>query len=328
MSKNLKPKLNVSSFENKRAQIRPENDAFKKIRPALEDIGWRYVEKYVTYFEYQNSLKVVITSALKLEKEGTILAMIPYEEGIEISKEGLPVSHRIFYFTFINNLLYFLIKNGIKDIYRPLFDKDGYTVPKDRTKYEKRLINDIKELGFVAIRESNKARLDVNSFLEQYDMGDIDYGLLSKSFADRISSIVDKTVEVHYKFIHSEDKNFIVNYHFENYDTIRKKSLDLIKGMSKDEPSNLILKTFLSPAFETASLMSSEERDILQQAFTDVLERALTSDNYRLLLRQIGFVIIGTAHCEYKGFENGIDCYGLILNQKSHHFQIRTIRRA
>jgi hypothetical protein len=318
--------MKTKSIANKEAEIRTENDAFRRIRPALEKIGWRYVEKYVRYSEYNNSLNVVLTSALKLENEGTVIALIPYESGIEISKEGIP-GPRNFYYRFLNNLLFFLIKNGITEVYRPLFSDDDFSSPEDQADFEAGLIKRLKERGFMAQEDSNKARLDVNSFFEQYDQGEVDYSLLSKSFADRISNIADKTVEVSFVFSDNEEKNFSVDYHFEDYDTIRKKVIDLIKGMPKDETSNLILKTLFASAFEAASEMTSEERDILQQAFTDILERAADSENYRLLVRQIGFVIIGSIHCEYRGFENGIECYGLILDQKSHHFQIKTIRR-
>ena len=284
------------------------------------------LEEYVVYFEYNNSLNVVLTSALKLENAGTVIALIPCESGIEISKEGIP-GPRIFYFRFINNLLYFLIENGITEIYRPLFSDYDYSSPEDQADFEAGLIKRLKERGFVAQEDSNKARLDVNAFSEQYDQGDVDYSLLSKSFADRISNIADKTVEVSYVFSDNKEKNFTLDYHFEDYDAIRKKVIDLIKFLPKEESSNLILKTLFAPAFEAGSEMTGEERDILQLAFSDVLERAAESDNYRLLVRQIGFVIIGSIHCEYRGFENSIECYGLKLDQKSQHFQIKTIRR-
>lgn len=317
--------MKINSIDNKEAEIRSENDAFRRIRPVLEKIGWRYVEKHVSYREYNNSLNIVITSALKLENDETIITLIPYKIGIEISKEGIP-GPRNFYFRFLNNLLYFLIKNGITEICRPLFSDDEFSTPKDQTDFETGLIKRLKERGFVAQKDSNKARLDVNSFLEQYDQGDIDYSLLSKSFANRISNITNKTVEVFFVFPGNEDKNFTVDYHFEDYDTIRKRVVELIKEMPKDKSSNLILKTLFAPTFEADLKITDEERDLIGQAFQDILERLTASEDYRLKLRQMGYIISGSFHYECGGFENGFNSYLLTLDNKAHSFQIEPFR--
>lgn len=173
--------MKSNSINNKEAEIRNENDAFRKISPALQNLGWRYVEKYVVYFEYGDSLNVVLTSALKLENEGTVIAIIPNGEGIEISKEAIKGT-RTFYLRFLNNLVYFLIDNDITEIYRPLFSNDDNISTWDRSEYEDETIKIVGELGFVLLRDCNKAKFDVQQFRDRYSKKEVDYRLLSKSF--------------------------------------------------------------------------------------------------------------------------------------------------
>lgn len=317
--------MTIRLEENKEMEIRGENYAFRRIRPTLEKLGWRYVEKYVTWFEYRNSLNIVSVSALKLENNGTVIALIPRGSGIEISNESVP-GPRNFHNRFLNNLFYFLIENNITEIYRPLYGDDDCTSPEDRADYETELVKCIKKRAFAAEEDSNKARLDVKSFLEQYDLGDVDYSLLSKSFMDRVSSIVEETVEVSFEFSDNEDKNFTVDYQFEDYDTIRRKVNDLIRKMPKDNQSNLILKTLFAPTFESESEITDEERELIQQAFGNVLEQAADSENYRQSVRQIGFLIVGTFHYQINGIENGINGYQLVLDQNSHSLQINPFK--
>lgn len=170
------------SINNKEAEFRSDNDAFRRIKPVLEKLGWRYVEKYATWFEYGDSLNIVFASALKLEKDGTVLAIIPFGDGIEISKVGIPGSWN-FTRKFLNNLFLFLIKNGIREIYRPLFD-NHYNYPQnDRIDYENRIKKDVREQGFIPLRGPNKARFNVQGFLKQNQRGKFDRKLLSSSFS-------------------------------------------------------------------------------------------------------------------------------------------------
>jgi DNA-binding Lrp family transcriptional regulator len=313
------------SNSNKAAEIRSENDAFKKIRPALEKIGWRYVEHFTTYFEYGGSLKIVIAPALKLENKGTVITLIPDGTGIEISKENIP-GCQIFYFRFLNNLLYFLTQNGISEIYRHLFNDEDLDRRKDRASYQKEYLKNLKRRGFTPQTDSNSAYLDVKCFLEQYDQTKIDYTLLSNSFLKSTSEIVSKSVEVTFEFLYNKEKDFIVVYHFEDYEAIRKRIIDLIKELPKDESCNLILKTLFAPAFEAESEITNEERELIQQAFGDILERAADSVNYRHSVRLIGLVIIGTYHYQMRGIENGINGYQLTLDQNSHSLQIKPFK--
>lgn len=173
--------MKANSIDNKEAEVRNENEAFRRIRPTLQNLGWRYVEKYVAYFEYIDSLKVVFTSAIKLENEETVIAIIPYGEGIEISREAVPGT-KPFYNRFLNNLFYFLIDNCVTKIYRPLFSGYDNISTWDRSNYENRIEKFVRELGFVPLRDCNKAQFDVQQFRDQHIQKEVDYKLLSKSF--------------------------------------------------------------------------------------------------------------------------------------------------
>jgi hypothetical protein len=176
--------MKINSIDNKEADIRCENDAFRRIKPALQNLGWRYVEKYVTYFEYKDSLTVVITSALKLENEETIIAIIPDGVGIKISKEAIPGT-MTFYFRFLNNLFYFLLDNGVTEIYRSLFSNDDNISSWDRKDYEDGIVNIVKDLCFVPLKDCNKAKFDVQQFRDNHIQKEVDNRLLSKSFWSR-----------------------------------------------------------------------------------------------------------------------------------------------
>ena len=176
--------MKINSIDNKEAEIRCENDAFRRIKPALQNLGWRYVEKYVTYFEYKDSLNVVLTPALKLENEETVIVIIPDGVGIKISKEAIPGT-KTFYFRFLNNLFYFLIDNGVTEIYRTLFSNDDNISTWERSNYEDGTVKFVRELGFLPLRDCNKARFDVQQFLDQNELKEVDFTLLSKSFLSR-----------------------------------------------------------------------------------------------------------------------------------------------
>ena len=102
-----------------KALVIKANEAFNKIQPQLVRLGWLYEEQFVNIVHFSNKSTCTISPAVRLVNKVFSINIIPHDCGLEISRfevfeefQGQGFGGR-----FLDNILLFLYKNGIEEIY-------------------------------------------------------------------------------------------------------------------------------------------------------------------------------------------------------------------
>ena len=97
----------------------PANKSFSIIKSELVELGWTYIDNFVNIVVLDDSIKSTCSPALKLETELFNITILPYRQGVEISRLEVREEYQGqgYASLFMDNLLRFLIKNGVRDIY-------------------------------------------------------------------------------------------------------------------------------------------------------------------------------------------------------------------
>ncbi len=157
------------------------NDAFNRIQPELEKLGWFLQDDLANSVEIGNHVLITYTSGLKLSNEIFNITLISHENGIEISRlvvreefqnQGLGGK-------FLDNLLVFLNRNGIMEIYVIPgivgFGKYNQSHSNDQNALERFY----KQRSFLKQERNQYWKLNVNSFLSFCTIESVDQLLLS-----------------------------------------------------------------------------------------------------------------------------------------------------
>ncbi len=190
----MKNTINISARSQRRAIARrikenkkntvivKANDAFTIIHPELVKLGWLYEERFGNVVELHDKLVITESPALRLVTDIYNVTIIPHQGGCEISRlevweeyQGHGHGGR-----FLNNLLGFLHRNGIKEIY-VLPMPAGIGKSKQSLAYNLTALQRFyQKRGFINQNESMYWKFDENFSLVVNDY-EVDESLLSNT---------------------------------------------------------------------------------------------------------------------------------------------------
>jgi hypothetical protein len=143
------------------------NYAFKKIQHELVNLGWIIREDFANVVVFGNKISVTNTPALKLDNQKFNMTLISHENGIEISRLEVREGYQSQGLggKFLDNLLIFLNKKGIREIYvHPGiagFGNSNQSLSSNQIALE----GFYRKRGFLKQSMTPYWKLDVNSFL-------------------------------------------------------------------------------------------------------------------------------------------------------------------
>lgn len=165
-------------------RIIPANMVFNKIKPILTDFGWLYDENHKNAVKHCGKWRYTTSPSLKLFNEVFYIALIPHNEGIEISTLGVYENFRDrgYAGNFLKCILQFLLQNGIDDIFLiPLpaalpgeLSSTSINVPRLQQFYSKR--------GFSQLPKNEYWKLDKSIFLNYLQDKSVDIELLKRYY--------------------------------------------------------------------------------------------------------------------------------------------------
>lgn len=97
----------------------PVNKSFSIIKSELVEMGWIYQDNFLNSVDFGSYVSITSSPGIKLVTEKYNISIIPHRQGVEISRLEVWENYQGqgYASLFLDNLMRFLIKYRVKDIY-------------------------------------------------------------------------------------------------------------------------------------------------------------------------------------------------------------------
>jgi GNAT superfamily N-acetyltransferase len=305
----------------------PANESFSRIKPDLIQMGWIFDDDFGNLVDLNGSSSLTFSPALRLVTEKFNVTIIPHKEGIEISRLEVWEKYQGqgYASLFLNNLLWFLMKKRVKDIYvLPL--PAGISKSKNSLAFDAQALQGFyQKRGFQKISNERYWKLESNCNI---DITKLDVEILSKLTSS--VGVVSRGIEIHFEFVNNEKKNFVflcpyskeedLIMFLERYILITASE---IKNYAVSTVSTYFVKHFLNAYKKDES--TDEQCFRLQEMFGCFMaEAAREEEEFRPAMEVLGTATIAVLHLQLEGAKNGVKAYRFKFDEQNENMLTST----
>ena len=296
--------------------IIPTNESFIKIKPDLLRMGWIFEEDFGNLVELNGSISLTFSPAVRLVTEKFNITIIPHKEGVEISRLEVWEKHQGqgFASLVLDNLLRFLTKKGVKDIYvLPLPAGIGksnnslaFNAPALQSFYQKRGFQKIANEHFWKLE--NKYNINVE---------ELNTEILSKPTP--AGNTTSHGIEIHYEFVNNDKKNFVFLCPYSKEEDLENFLERYILITGNDIKYYAVSTYFVKHFLDAYKINEStdEQGFRLQKMFGCFMAEVAREKESRPALEVLGTATVAVLHLQLEGAKNGIKAYRFIFDEKN-----------